>query len=165
MSLSIQMRIQHVGPQNRSTLQAGSRVWVEARVSMRVMQVNVDIDTKTSDDVTVNISLAIQYKVRDAQGAKDAYYTFSNLKAQMRAYVEDSVRSCVPKMTVDEMFANRDVIAKEVYDDLTPAFTEYGLDIVATLVTDMRMDRKVEVAMNTRFQPAACRTSNAPAVK
>ena len=52
-------------------------------------------------------------------------------------------------MTVDEMFANRDVIAKEVYDDLTPAFTEYGLDIVATLVTDMRMDRKVEVAMNT----------------
>jgi regulator of protease activity HflC (stomatin/prohibitin superfamily) len=115
---------------------------------MRVKQVNVDIDTKSKDDVTMHLSVAIQYRVIDADGGRKAFYGLTDIKSQMKAYVEDSVRSAIPKMDVDEVFESRDTIAKEVKDDLAAPFDEYGVEICDVLVTDMKIDMKVQVAMN-----------------
>jgi regulator of protease activity HflC (stomatin/prohibitin superfamily) len=121
---------------------------LEARVSLRLKQVNVPCDTKTKDDVTIHVSVAIQYQVVDAEGGRKAYYSLSDVKNQMRAYVEDSVRSSIPKMLIDEVFEARDAIANDVKEDLSATFTEYGIEIVDVLITDMKMDQKVQVAMN-----------------
>lgn len=116
-------------------------------VSLRVEQLDVDVETKTQDDVTVHIKTSVQYKVLAAD-VHDAYYKLSDHKPQIEAYVYDAVRSKAPNMLLDQVFENKDVIADAVKSELTDAMKEFGYTIVKALVTDVDPDEKVKKAMN-----------------
>ena len=132
---------------------------IAGRVSIRVCQLEVEVKTKTKDNVITDIGIAIQYFV-EKENVKDAFYKLQNPSKQMESYVFNTVRAHVPKMTLDEVFERKDDIAKEINESLSGTMKEFGYSIHAALVNDIKPDEKVAHAMNEinlqqRMQEAA----------
>ena len=132
---------------------------IAGRVSIRVTQLEVEVKTKTKDNVITDIGIAIQYFV-EKENVRDAFYKLQNPSKQMESYVFNTVRAHVPKMTLDEVFERKDDIAKEINESLSGTMKEFGYSIHASLVNDIRPDQKVAHAMNEinsqqRMQEAA----------
>jgi len=121
---------------------------VTSRESMRVRQLDLDVETKTKDDVFAVIRLAIQYNIPDRTKVFDALYKLVDHTKQMDSWVFDVVRSKVPTMKLDEVFENKDAIADEVKKHLQERMEQYGWSIVRSLVNDIDPDAKVKAAMN-----------------
>ncbi|KAL5725025.1 Hypersensitive-induced response protein-like protein 1 [Ranunculus cassubicifolius] len=123
----------------------GSRV--AGHLSLRVQQLDVKCETKTKDNVFVNVVASIQYRAL-ADKANDAFYKLSNTKGQIQAYVFDVIRAFVPKLNLDESFEQKNEIAKAVEEELEKAMSAYGYEIVQTLIVDIEPDARVKQAMN-----------------
>ncbi len=120
---------------------------VSGRLSLKIQQLDVIIETKTLDDVFVRLKVSVQYKViRDK--VYDAFYKLDYPHDQITSYVFDVVRAEVPKMKLDDVFVKKDDIAIAVKTELNEAMMEYGYDIIKTLVTDIDPDAQVKEAMN-----------------
>jgi regulator of protease activity HflC (stomatin/prohibitin superfamily) len=117
------------------------------RLSLRVQQLLVTCETKTKDNVFVQVSVAVQFNVL-ATAAYDAFYRLTNAKSQIQSYVFDVIRSTVPKLELDAVFASKDEVAKAVLNQLKEVMKEYGYEIRTTLVTDISPDAKVKASMN-----------------
>eukprot|EP00977_Amphora_coffeiformis_P012972 scaffold3330_cov164-Amphora_coffeaeformis.AAC.4 len=120
---------------------------VVGTLSLRIQQLDVYCETKTKDNVFVQVAVAVQYRVL-AESAYEAYYRLTDPRTQIQSYVFDVVRSTVPKMELDEAFSSKDDIAKAVLESLASVMTEYGYEIRNTLVTDLSPDNKVKASMN-----------------
>ncbi|KAL6994254.1 HIR complex subunit [Sarracenia purpurea var. burkii] len=116
-------------------------------LSLRVQQLDVRCETKTKDNVFVNVVASIQYRAL-AEKASDAFYKLSNTKGQIQAYVFDVIRASVPKMDLDSTFEQKNEIAKAVEEELEKAMSAYGYEIVQTLIVDIEPDINVKRAMN-----------------
>lgn len=120
---------------------------VARRLSLRVQQLDVKVETKTADDVFVHVVVSIQYYVLEGK-LFEAFYKLANPQAQINSYVFDVVRARVPKIKLDDVFANKDDIANAVKAELSDAMDDFGYGIVKALVTDIDPDQKVKEAMN-----------------
>ncbi|RLE33157.1 MAG: SPFH domain-containing protein [Acidobacteria bacterium] len=120
---------------------------VAARMSLKVQEMQVTVETKTLDDVFVKLLIAVQYSVIPAR-AKEAYYELANPIQQIESYVFDEVRSTVPNMKLDEVFRNKDKIADAVKENLRETMEKYGYGIIGALVNDIDPDERVKAAMN-----------------
>src|ERR1700678_1581481 len=120
---------------------------VAGRVSLRVNQINLTMETKTKDNVFVTIPISVQNRVRPEK-AYDAFYKLSNPMAQIKSYVEQVILGHVPGMTLDEVFATQSSIAAAVKQELDADMATFGYEIVNVLVTDIVPDSKVKSAMN-----------------
>lgn len=152
---------------------------IAGQLSTRVQQLNVKTDSKTRDNVTVDLTIAVQYRVIDrpvledeevglsqpakspaSQGAgRDAgdlerhgvwraFYRLSGVEYQLRAYVEDVVRSELPLKTLDEAYETKDAVAVAVRTALQQDMKWYGYEVLNALVTDLQPNIKVVDAMN-----------------
>jgi len=120
---------------------------IAGRLSLKIQQLDVIIETKTLDDVFVRLKVSVQYKViRDK--VYDAFYKLDYPHDQITSYVFDVVRAEVPKMKLDDVFVKKDDIAIAVKAELNDAMSDYGFDIIKTLVTDIDPDSQVKAAMN-----------------
>ncbi len=118
-------------------------------INLRVMELPVDIETKTLDDVFVRLIVSVQYYVVESdEGIKMSFYKFDNPARQIQSYVFDSIRSEVPKLKLDDVFAEKDKIASAVQKELSETIAQYGYAIVKALVTDIDPDAKVKQSMN-----------------
>lgn len=120
---------------------------IAGRLSLKVQQLDVMVETKTKDDVFVKIKVSVQYVVI-ANKVYDAFYRLDNPYAQITSYVFDVVRAEVPKLRLDDVFEKKDDIAIAVKSELQDAMNDYGYDIIKTLVTDIDPDEQVKHAMN-----------------
>jgi regulator of protease activity HflC (stomatin/prohibitin superfamily) len=120
---------------------------VAGRVSLRISQLGVDVETKTLDNVFVKIQVSVQYRVQEDQ-IFNAFYKLQNGHEQITSFVFDVVRAKVPTMKLDDVFENKDVIAGAVKEELTETMQGFGYEIVKALVTDINPDAKVKNAMN-----------------
>jgi len=120
---------------------------VDGRVSLRVNQIALTMETKTKDNVFVTIPISVQTRVRPGR-IFDAYYRLSNPEDQIRAYVEQVILGHVPGMTLDDVFASQSGIALAVKKELDADMAGFGYEIVNVLVTDIVPDPKVKSAMN-----------------
>jgi|TARA_R110002126_G_scaffold291781_1_gene457936 regulator of protease activity HflC (stomatin/prohibitin superfamily) len=120
---------------------------VAGRVSLKIQQLDVIIETKTLDDVFVKLKVSVQYKVI-REKVYDAFYKLDYPHDQITSFVFDVVRAEVPKMKLDDVFVKKDDIAIAVKRELQEYMTEYGYDIIKTLVTDIDPDAQVKAAMN-----------------
>ncbi|MGI9525732.1 MAG: SPFH domain-containing protein [Weeksellaceae bacterium] len=120
---------------------------IAGRISLKVQQLDVVVETKTKDDVFVKIKVSVQYMVI-REKVYDAFYKLDNPYAQITSYVFDVVRAEVPKLKLDDVFEKKDDIAIAVKSELQDAMNEYGYDIIKTLVTDIDPDEQVKHAMN-----------------
>jgi regulator of protease activity HflC (stomatin/prohibitin superfamily) len=120
---------------------------IAGRLSLKIQQLDVIIETKTLDDVFVKLKVSVQYKVIKDK-VYDAFYKLDYPHDQITSYVFDVVRAEVPKMKLDDVFVKKDYIAIAVKSELNDAMMEYGYDIIKTLVTDIDPDAQVKAAMN-----------------
>jgi len=116
-------------------------------LSLRVQQLDVKCETKTKDNVFVNVVASVQYRAL-ADKASDAFYKLSNTREQIQSYVFDVIRASVPKMILDDVFEQKNEIAKAVENELEKAMSAYGYEIVQTLIVDIEPDVNVKRAMN-----------------
>lgn len=116
-------------------------------LSLRVQQLDVLCETKSKDNVFVNIGVAVQYRVL-AENAYDAWYRLTDPKGQIQAYVFDVIRSTVPRMELDALFTSKEEIATAVLHQLKSVMKDYGYEIMESLVTDIRPDKRVMASMN-----------------
>jgi len=116
-------------------------------VSVRVQQLDIRCETKTKDNVFVNVVASVQYRAM-SEKASDAFYKLSNTKSQIQAYVFDVIRASVPKLHLDDVFEQKNDVAKAVEDELEKAMSAYGYEIVQTLIVDIEPDENVKRAMN-----------------
>lgn len=115
--------------------------------NLRVQQLDVNVETKTKDNVFVNIQVSVQYKVV-REKVKDAYYSLDNPRGQIASYVFDDVRAEVPKLDLDDVFSKKDDIATAVRQNIAEVMDDYGYEIIKTLLTDIDPDQKVKESMN-----------------
>ena len=120
---------------------------IAGRLSLKIQQLDVLVETKTSDDVFVKLKISVQYKVINDK-VYDAFYMLEYPHDQITSYVFDVVRAEVPKLKLDDVFIKKDDIAIAVKRELQEAMLDYGYHIIKTLVTDIDPDMQVKEAMN-----------------
>ena len=102
-------------------------------LSSRVTQLEVRCETKTLDNVFVDVIISIQYKVNEgfsdpndklSSGVYKAFYELSDPKKQITAYVYDVVRSSVPKIELDNVFLSKNKISAAIKEQLRELLAE-----------------------------------------
>ena len=122
---------------------------VAGRVNHRVRELEVDVESKTKDDVFVFVKIAVQFFVREEEDTVlAAFYKLNNPGQQMSSYVFDTVRSLVPEMPIDNVFSEKEKIATAVKERLQQTMQDFGYTILQSLVNDIQPDAKVKAAMN-----------------
>jgi len=120
---------------------------IAGRVSLKIQQLDVIVETKTADDVFVHLKISVQFQIL-REKVYDAFYKLQNPSEQITAFIFDTVRAEVPKMKLDDVFIKKDDIAHAIQRELKDAMLNYGYDIVKALVTDIDPDPQVKEAMN-----------------
>ncbi len=120
---------------------------IKERVNLRIQQLDVKVETKTSDDVFLHTTVSVQYYVIPSR-VYFAFYRLQNPKSQITSFVFDVVRAKVPKIELNHVFEKKDEIAKTVEGELTGMMSQFGYGIVKTLVTDIEPARIVKESMN-----------------
>jgi len=120
---------------------------IAGRISLKIQQLDVPVETKTKDDVFVRLKVSVQFRVLP-ELIYDAFYKLENPHEQITAYIFDVVRAEVPKMVLDDVFVRKDDIASAISSELQDAMNDYGYKIVRALVTDIDPDQAVKDAMN-----------------
>ncbi len=120
---------------------------ISNKISLRIQQLDVSVETKTKDNVFVNLVVSVQYRVLQDK-VYEACYTLQDSKQQIKAFVFDLVRAQVPLLDLDDVFAKKDDIAVAVKTELEGQMKEFGYGIIKALVTDVNPDANVKKAMN-----------------
>ena len=120
---------------------------ISGRMSLRVQQLDVRVETKTKDNVFVFVIVSVQYYVRPDK-VTDAFYKLQNATSQITAFVFDVVRARVPTINLDDVFVVKDEIANSVKTELEQVMDDFGYGIIKALVTDIDPDAKVKASMN-----------------
>ncbi|HHZ95000.1 MAG TPA: SPFH domain-containing protein [Flavobacteriales bacterium] len=122
---------------------------ISGSVNLRVRELPVEVETKTKDDVFVKIVVSVQFFVIDnSEGIKHSFYELNNPEQQIQSYVFDSIRSEVPLMELDDVFAQKEKIAQAIKSELSETMRQFGFDFIKALVTDIDPDAKVKHSMN-----------------
>ncbi len=121
---------------------------IAMKTNMRVSQLNVKIETKTLDNVFVEIVASTQYRVNATDVAK-AYYELRDPAGQLRAYMEDALRSAIPMLTLDDAFAKKDSVAADVQQTVGAEMARFGFTVVKTLITSIDPSPAVKAAMDS----------------
>lgn len=120
---------------------------ISGKVSLRLMQLDVEVETKTLDNVFVHITTSVQFKILPNK-IYQAFYTLDDARGQIQSFIFDVVRARVPSIKLDDVFSKKDEIANAVREELHEVMDEFGYDIIKALVTDINPDIKVKNAMN-----------------
>jgi regulator of protease activity HflC (stomatin/prohibitin superfamily) len=120
---------------------------VAGELSLKIQQLDVEVETKTRDDVFLRLNISVQFQIIK-NGIYRAFYQLTNSKDQITAYVFDTVRAQVPTMRLDDVFVKKDEVAIAIKRELEKAMQEYGYQIIKALVTDIDPDQEVKKSMN-----------------
>lgn len=116
-------------------------------ISLKINQLDVNVETKTADDVFVALKVSVQFVIIKDK-VYDAYYRLENPREQINAYVFDVIRAEVPKMKLDDVFMKKDDVANAIKHEIEEAMSNYGYRIIKALVTDIDPDAEVKRSMN-----------------
>lgn len=120
---------------------------IVVRRNLKIVQQDIEVETKTKDNVFVRTKVSVQYQIiRDK--VHDSYYRLSDPIAQIESYIFDVVRSEIPKLSLDDVFVNKDTVALAVKESLEESMDDFGFMIIKTLITDIDPDEKVKISMN-----------------
>src|SRR6202035_330214 len=116
-------------------------------VDLQVKQAQFSVETKTRDNVFVQIPVSVQFQVLEDK-IFDAFYKLSSPQKQIESFVFNSILGHVPKLTLDETFEQQSGISVAVKTELDSTMSNFGYNILNALVTDIIPDVKVKDAMN-----------------
>ena len=142
---------------------------IASKENLRIQQLDVDVETKTLDDVFVILKISVQYRIISSK-VYEAFYELDDPHGQIASYIFDEVRAEVPKLGLDDVFGKKDDIALAVRDNISSQMDKYGYKIVKTLITDINPDELVKASMNkinaaTRDKEAAVQEAEAEKIR
>lgn len=117
------------------------------RLSFRVQQLDVRVETKTLDNVFLTAVVSVQYQVL-RENILEAFYALTNPAQQITAHVYDVMRSQLPTLELDAVFEAKEDLASAVKEALSQTMAQYGYQILNALITDLDPDQRVKNAMN-----------------
>jgi len=124
-------------------------------VSLMTEDEHMTFDAKTSDNVTIELDVSIQYHVDygDVEKGADSgvyrsFYTLQDPVGQMQDYLADALRSQIPARTLDEVFSEKDAIAHAIDEVVAAKMLDYGYVLVTTLITRIKLPQEVQESMN-----------------
>ena len=117
------------------------------RLSFRVQQLDVRVETKTLDNVFLVAVVSVQYQIL-REKVYEAFYALTNPTQQITAHVYDVMRSQLPTLELDAVFEAKEDLALAVKNALSQTMTDYGYQILQALITDLDPDQRVKNAMN-----------------
>ena len=120
---------------------------IASKENLRIQQLDVNVETKTLDDVFVDLKISVQYRVLK-DNVYEAFYELDDPHGQVAAYIFDEVRAEVPKLKLDDVFSKKEDIAIAVRDNISEQMEQYGYKIVKTLITDITPAEVVKISMN-----------------
>ena len=120
---------------------------IASKENLRIQQLDVDVETKTLDDVFVILKISVQYRIITSK-VYEAFYELDDPHGQIASYIFDEVRAEVPKLSLDDVFGKKDDVALAVRDNISSQMEKYGYKIVKTLITDINPDELVKASMN-----------------
>lgn len=121
---------------------------VAQKMNLRVAQMDVQLETKTLDNVFVVIVASTQFRV-DPNNISTAFYELQDPAGQLKAYMEDALRSAIPSLTLDDAFARKDNIALDVQQTVGNEMARFGFNVVKTLITAIDPSKVVKEAMDS----------------
>ncbi|MCH2208249.1 MAG: SPFH domain-containing protein [Lentisphaerales bacterium] len=121
---------------------------IATTMNLRIQQLDIEVETKTLDNVFVKTIVSIQYQVMPTK-IHEAYYKLNNPRGQITSYVFDVVRARIPNLILDDVFEMKSELAVAVREELSDAMNTLGYEIVKTLVTDIDPDAEVKRSMNS----------------
>lgn len=142
---------------------------IAGRISLRIQQLDVRVETKTKDNVFVFVVVSVQYYVLPNKTV-DAFYRLQNAQSQITSFVFDTVRARVPSIILDDLFEKKDDIAVAVKTELDQVMDDFGYGIMKALVTDIDPDANVKTSMNEinaaqRLREAAVQQAEADKIR
>eukprot|EP01002_Notosolenus_urceolatus_P004500 NODE_2189_length_1178_cov_17.618246_g1814_i0.p1 GENE.NODE_2189_length_1178_cov_17.618246_g1814_i0~~NODE_2189_length_1178_cov_17.618246_g1814_i0.p1 ORF type:complete len:314 (+),score=79.36 NODE_2189_length_1178_cov_17.618246_g1814_i0:58-999(+) len=120
---------------------------VAGELSLRVQQLDVQVETRTRDSVFIHITVSVQYKVIP-ECCYNAFYRLSNPTDQLQKLVYNHIRAQIPNYILDDVFTAKDEIAKSLKEDLDRDMADYGYQIQQTLIIDIEPNKLVKESMN-----------------
>ena len=120
---------------------------ITGRLSLRIRELDIPGQFKTSDNVFVTMVLRVQYSVIPER-ASDAFYKLQAPEQQITAFVLNVVRGEVAKMQLRDVFEHQDTIGTAVNQQLSISMSEFGFLIRNALVNEVRPAEEVVTAMN-----------------
>tara|TARA_B100001287_G_scaffold261698_1_gene250967 strand:- start:999 stop:1907 length:909 start_codon:yes stop_codon:yes gene_type:complete len=120
---------------------------IASKENLKIQQLDVDVETKTLDDVFVILKISVQYRIITSK-VYEAFYELDDPHGQIASYIFDEVRAEVPKLSLDDVFGKKDDVALAVKDNISSQMEKYGYKIVKTLITDINPDELVKASMN-----------------
>jgi len=120
---------------------------IAGKVNLRIQQLDVQVETKTKDNVFVKIVVSVQYYA-SPENIYKAFYSLNDPNRQITSFVFDVVRARVPAILLDELFEKKDEIADAVKNELASTMDDFGYNILKAPVTDIDPDPQVKAAMN-----------------
>ena len=124
--------------------------FLAGKISFRVQQLNVRVETKTLDNVFLEAVVSVQYQVLQDK-VFEAFYALTNPSQQITAHVYDVMRAQLPHLELDAVFEAKEELALAVKNALSETMTEYGYKIVNVLITDLDPDQRVKVSSRLRL--------------
>ena len=121
---------------------------IAMKTNMRVNQLNVQLETKTLDNVFVTVVASTQFRVNPNDVAT-AYYELRDPAGQLRSYMEDALRSAIPALSLDDAFARKDDVAFDVQKTVGAEMSRFGFTVVKTLITAIDPSAQVKNAMDS----------------
>ncbi|MDR2465555.1 MAG: SPFH domain-containing protein [Streptococcaceae bacterium] len=121
---------------------------IAATIDLRVNQKEIQLETKTKDNVFVKVSISTQFRV-DPTKIDTSFYELQNPVEQIKSYIEDAIRSAVPTLTLDEAFERKEDIALNVQETVGEGMSQFGYIIIKTLVTAIDPAEDVKESMNS----------------
>lgn len=120
---------------------------VAGKLSLRIRELDIPGQFKTSDNVFITMILRVQYSVIPER-ASDAFYKLQSPEQQITAFVLNVVRGEVAKMQLRDVFEHQDTIGTAVNQQLSISMAEFGFLIRNALVNEVRPAEEVVRAMN-----------------
>lgn len=122
---------------------------IAGRVNLQLQEIKTNVAVKTSDNVFLGLPVAVQYRADDEpQGTVKAFYELAEPQEQISSFILNNVRQSAAKMTLEELFQNRDHLQKVVLEELATRFSAYGYIIEAVLVDQPQPSDEVQSSFN-----------------
>ena len=112
------------------------------------MKTNMQLETKTLDNVFVTVVASTQFRV-DPSNVATAYYELRDPAGQLRSYMEDALRSAIPALSLDDAFSRKDDVAFDVQKTVGNEMSRFGFTVVKTLITAIDPSPQVKNAMDS----------------
>ena len=94
------------------------------RLSFRVQQLDVRVETKTLDNVFLTAVVSVQYQVL-RENVFEAFYALTNPAQQITAHVYDVMRAQLPTLELDAVFEAKEELALAVKNALAKVMSRF----------------------------------------